>query len=415
MEALYVVSCIFDAFVIYLLFEVFLQKRKETVSKWYIVFGLLVQQIITTLISNHTQSVYVRLVVQIIGVFLLTLFYEGSFIKHLLAMAVFVGFSVVSEGIAEVSIFVMGIEQGKSEEIILLLLVEIFMLILVLVAKVFSNKVGDIPARYQIGYLFVPILSVIVINGMISSKPTISWLVSLISILVMNMIAYSLLNTLTGYIMEQNRKKQMEQQIETQKEKYEQLSEYFIQGNRLVHDINKHHRILKEYLLASNEEEALKYIEKIDDSFKEMYSSVNTGNLVIDSIVGRFQKCLEHNNCHNAISINIDKNQKIMEDYDLVIVLGNITDNILEALSVHEDGIIPSVELKLETTNTAFILYSKNDVFEKKREQKNKWYHGLGLSNVKETVEKYGGTMVVNRSKYYYETMIQVPIRGEQK
>lgn len=413
MEALYVVSCIFDAFVIYLLFEVFLQKRKETVSKWYIAFGLLVQQIITTLISNHTQSVYVRLVVQIIGVFLLTLFYEGSFIKHLLAMAVFVGFSVVSEGIAEVSIFVMGIEQGKSEEIILLLLVEIFMLILVLVAKVFSNKVGDIPARYQIGYLFVPILSVIVINGMISSKPTISWLVSLISILVMNMIAYSLLNTLTGYIMEQNRKKQMEQQIETQKEKYEQLSEYFIQGNRLVHDINKHHRILKEYLLASNEEEALKYIEKIDDSFKEMYSSVNTGNLVIDSIVGRFQKCLEHNNCHNAISINIDKNQKIMEDYDLVIVLGNITDNILEALSVHEDDIIPSVELKLETTNTAFILYSKNDVFEKKREQKNKWYHGLGLSNVKETVEKYGGTMVVNRSKDCYETMIQVPIRGE--
>lgn len=411
MEALYVVSCIFDAFVIYLLFEVFLQKRKETVSKWYIVFGLLVQQIITTLISNHTQSVYVRLVVQIIGVFLLTLFYEGSFIKHLLAMAVFVGFSVVSEGIAEVSIFVMGIEQGKSEEIILLLLVEIFMLILVLVAKVFSNKVGDIPARYQIGYLFVPILSVIVINGMISSKPTISWLVSLISILVMNMIAYSLLNTLTGYIMEQNRKKQMEQQIETQKEKYEQLSEYFIQGNRLVHDINKHHRILKEYLLASNEEEALKYIEKIDDSFKEMYSSVNTGNLVIDSIVGRFQKCLEHNNCHNAISINIDKNQKIMEDYDLVIVLGNITDNILEALSVHEDDIIPSVELKLETTNTAFILYSKNDVFEKKREQKNKWYHGLGLSNVKETVEKYGGTMVVNSSKDCYETMIQVPIQ----
>ena len=51
-------------------------------------------------------------------------------------------------------------------------------------------------------------------------------------------------------------------------------------------------------------------------------------------------------------------------------------------------------------------------VFEKKKE-KNKWFHGLGLSNVKDTVENYGGTMLVSHTKESYETMIQVPIREE--
>lgn len=59
------------------------------------------------------------------------------------------------------------------------------------------------------------------------------------------MVSYYLLNTLTGYITEQSNKEQMERQIKTQKEKYEQLASSFIQGNRLIHDVNKHNQMIK--------------------------------------------------------------------------------------------------------------------------------------------------------------------------
>ena len=368
MTALYIVSCVFDAFVIYLLFEDILGKRKSSVNKWILMLALLAQQFISSLILNKTQSVYARLIVMIVGTFLLTIFYETDLVKRFFAMAVFIVFSIIAEGIAEVLMVLLGITKGEEEEIIALFLVEIFLLLLVLFG--------------------------------------------VISLLILNMVSYYLLNTLTGYITEQSNKEQMERQIKTQKEKYEQLASSFVQGNRLIHDVNKHNQMIKKYLEESDYEEAINYIEKIDDSFAELYSSVNTGNLVVDSIIGGFKERLEQIGCAVELSVKINKNRKIMDDYDLVVVLGNVTDNIIEAVTCGEKK-RSYVEMKLEMTHTSFVFYAKNSVSSEKKKEKNKWFHGLGLSNVKDTVENYGGTMLVSHTKESYETMIQVPIREE--
>ena len=345
MTALYIVSCVFDAFVIYLLFEDIFGKRKSSVNKWILMLALLAQQFISSLILNKTQSVYARLIVMIVGTFFLTLFYETDLVKRFFAMAVFIGFSLIAEGIAEVVMVLLGITKGEEEEIIALFLVEIFLLLLVLFKKIFTKREGNIPIRYQVGFLIVPVLSVVVINGMVSGQPTISWLFGVISLLILNMVSYYLLNTLTGYITEQSNKEQMERQIKTQKEKYLKLASSFIQVNRLLHDVNKpnqqhrlnqHNQMIKKYLEESDYEEAINYIEKIDDSFAELYSSVNTGNLVVDSIIGRFKERLEQIGCAVELSVKINKNRKIMDDYDLVVVLGNVTDNIIEAVTCGE-------------------------------------------------------------------------------
>ena len=389
MTALYIVSCVFDAFVIYLLFEDILGKRKSSVNKWILMLALLAQQFISSLILNKTQSVYARLIVMIVGTFLLTLFYETDLVKRFFAMAVFIGFSIIAEGIAEIVMVLLGINKGEEEEIIALFLVEIFLLLLVLFKKIFTKREGNIPIKYQVGFLIVPVLSVVVINGMVSGQPTISWLFGVISLLILNMVSYYLLNTLTGYITEQSNKEQMERQIKTQKEKYEQLASSFVQGNRLIHDVNKHNQMIKKYLEESDFEEAVNYIEKIDDSFAELYSSVNTGNLVVDSIIGGFKERLEQIGCAVELSVKI-----------------------IEAVTCGEKK-RSYVEMKLEMTHTSFVFYAKNSVSSEKKKEKNKWFHGLGLSNVKDTVENYGGTMLVSHTKESYETMIQVPIREE--
>lgn len=410
---LYAVSCIFDAFVIYLLFESFFEKRRKNASVIFFASGLVLQQVITTIITNCTEVPNLRLLIQVVGVFLLTFFYTGTFLKHVLGMVIYVGFSIIAEGVAVVSASLMGLDSSEEEEIVLLFLVEIFLLVLVLFTKLFEKKEGKLPKRYQLGFIVVPALSLVIINGMANNRPTVSWLVGLVSLLIINMVSYYLLNTLTGYIMEQSKKSQMEQQVEIQKEKYEQLSASLIKGNRLIHDINKHHRILKEYLMEGNATEASMYIDKIDKSFEQVYSSINTGNLIIDAIMGRYKDILEQKGCQSEIRINIDKNKTIMKDYDLVIVLGNITDNIIEALNdvSPEEKCMAEIELKM--TETMFIIYSKNSIATKmKLKKKDKWFHGLGLRNVKDTIEKYGGSMVACPRDDYFETMIQVPLKG---
>lgn len=155
MTALYIVSCVFDAFVIYLLFEDILGKRKSSVNKWILMLALLAQQFISSLILNKTQSVYARLIVMIVGTFLLTIFYETDLVKRFFAMAVFIVFSIIAEGIAEVLMVLLGITKGEEEEIIALFLVEIFLLLLVLFKKIFTKREGNIPIKYQVGFLIV--------------------------------------------------------------------------------------------------------------------------------------------------------------------------------------------------------------------------------------------------------------------
>ena len=100
--------------------------------------------------------------------------------------------------------------------------------------------------------------------------------------MLLNIVSYYLLDELSDYIIRASKVFQLNNQLETQKEKYEQLASSFIQGNRLIHDVNKHNQMIKKYLEESDYEEAINYIEKIDDSFAELYSSVNTGNLLVD-------------------------------------------------------------------------------------------------------------------------------------
>lgn len=77
MELVYVISCIFDSFVIFLLFEQFFNKRKRWANKYFIAGALVIHQIIATIVSNQTHSEYLRLVVQVVGIFLITFFIKG--------------------------------------------------------------------------------------------------------------------------------------------------------------------------------------------------------------------------------------------------------------------------------------------------------------------------------------------------
>ena len=414
MNAVYIVSCLFDAFVIFLLFESFFDKRRKGISIPWIVLGLVLGQVLTTVVSVRSEHLLVRLVVQLACSFFIAMLYEGTTIKRIWATVIFVAFAVISEGLAEWGAALMNIPEGKETDIILLFLVEIFMLILVLLTKLFKKNEGTVPKKYQLGYFLVPIFSIIIIYGMANSEPTVSWFVSLVCLLLLNMVCYYLLNTFTGYVMRENEKNQMEQQMERQKEKYEQLSSSFVRGNRLIHDINKHHRALKEYLSHSETEQALEYIEKMDHSFENLYSSVNTGNLVIDSVLSYFKERLKQMKCQDSVSVAIDKNRKIMDDYDLVIVLGNITDNIVESLSYKGESDIGFAEIKRSMNKNALMSYSKKRVFRCGKKKKNKWYHGFGMNNVRDTLEKYGGTMVINEQTDFYETMIQIPLGGNE-
>ena len=85
-----------------------------------------------------------------------------------------------------------------------------------------------------------------------------------------------------------------------------------------------------------------------------------------------------------------------IDSIDLCIIIGNLLDNAIEATSFVENK---EILLKIKTHNSFLSITVKNEcnslvmLKDYKTIKKNKLLHGYGLSNVKETVEKYDGTI----------------------
>lgn len=92
------------------------------------------------------------------------------------------------------------------------------------------------------------------------------------------------------------------------------------------------------------------------------------------------------------LELHIDASQIKIADYDLVTILGNVADNVVEEVRFVEAS---DVYVSLETTENELLIHIKNPIArEKKRKDLDHWFHGLGLQNVKEAVEMYGGYLI---------------------
>ena len=98
--------------------------------------------------------------------------------------------------------------------------------------------------------------------------------------------------------------------------------------------------------------------------------------------------------------MSIPTEMNIIED-DMVIILGNILDNAIEACQkvengrIHITGNYDRSVINIDITNSYNGEINKSDdVFVTSKD--NKEEHGLGLLSVKSTIEKYNGVVEFN-------------------
>ena len=156
--------------------------------------------------------------------------------------------------------------------------------------------------------------------------------------MLLNIVSYYLLDELSDYIIRASKVFQLNNQLETQKEKYEQLSTAFRSGNRLLHDTNKHLRYIGAKLQSDDAQGAMDYIERISGTLQETYGSICTGNLAVDSILSNMKTRLQEMNIPCYLTVNIEEaRMRDIPEYDLVTIIGNITDNQMKAVPLVTD------------------------------------------------------------------------------
>lgn len=159
-----------------------------------------------------------------------------------------------------------------------------------------------------------------------------------------------------------------------------------------AHDTKNHLSAIQE--LNSNPE-IDKYIIKMTNRLKSHTNACHSGNHTLDVIINKYEtEC----NIKN-ITFNFDvkrSNLKLINDYDLVTILGNILDNALDAAE-KSTGKIISVETNKVNTYDSLIVTNSCDIsptFINKQlitTKKNKKIHGIGIKSVLKALKKYEG------------------------
>lgn len=168
------------------------------------------------------------------------------------------------------------------------------------------------------------------------------------------------------------------------------------------HEVNNQFISIKELINKSMYNELNNYIDNLASSIKIERIYSNTGNVIIDSIINYKLNLITDSDIVTEIAVpatlNIDIN-------DLVIILGNILDNAIDAINdcecnskLYVKVVYSQGRLIIKETNTyrTKILYENGEIQSSKLDKSN---HGLGLKNIEDTVKRNDGYMEINHNE----------------
>ncbi|RKJ49883.1 GHKL domain-containing protein [bacterium 1XD42-8] len=200
----------------------------------------------------------------------------------------------------------------------------------------------------------------------------------------------------------------LEKQISSLQEHMEEMERIYCGIRGMKHDMKNTLAVIQRLSAGEGNGELQEYLSQINKGLEKLEVRFRTGNTVVDTLLN--MKYHEGVRDVPALKVNADKllfPQGIeIHSYDIGIILGNAVDNAIEAcrkLKAKEPGAdtfirISSLQkgnlliLKVENSFDGQLVLKAKDEFPvtDKADRKS---HGIGLANIKSTVEKYQGTM----------------------
>lgn len=204
-----------------------------------------------------------------------------------------------------------------------------------------------------------------------------------------------------------------QQLLRMQEENYKTLEKRERDTKKFRHDIREHVLVMLEMCDTGKYQQLKDYLREIAGKIHISETIVTVNNKIVDSILNQY------------ISVAGDKKVKLdikghlFEDcniapYDLCVIFSNILKNGVEAA---ENSQGKNIKLILRYTEDEIIICMKNDYAGALKKKNGKYVtikkdvenHGIGMENIMESVEKYGGTLDFTEEQGEFVTIICIP------
>lgn len=282
------------------------------------------------------------------------------------------------------------------------------LLISVIFNRVYRNyNFFDISWRYFFVILLIPITSIYIMHNifLIASKypeySTLSVSASLMFLLI-NYVLFEIYDWIRHDTELREQNCLYEQQLDLCSQQAEERENTYIELQKMRHNLKKYFYGLLGMLQEGQVSDAQKYISDIlNESIVNKPEEISTsGNIIVDSLINHEYGIAMKNGIDFNASILIPASLPF-HNGDLSIILGNLLENAIEACC-DTDSVTKYITLNISYVKDVLQISLKNScgTFRKKDNSGNylstknaTGIHGLGLSSVKQAIEKYQGIM----------------------
>lgn len=181
---------------------------------------------------------------------------------------------------------------------------------------------------------------------------------------------------------------------------------------KFKHDIQNNFVIIKHLIQEEQYKSATEYLNRYIESFEEINKYIQVDNLIVSAILN--DKIRKYPSISFKIDCFIPKQLRI-DDLDIGTILGNLIDNACEYYE--SNGILDTINLKILTHfDSGLYIEVKNSYLDETlsddgliSKKHEKEYHGYGIINVRDIVNKYDGILDIKVIDKMFIVKILIP------
>lgn len=341
---------------------------------------------------------------------LLSLIYDDTFKRKALVTILIIFFLLISD-ILLFMIFINAINKNIFQknnffDIYVVFIVNmiryLFVLIVINFYKIRIEK--NIPLIFSLPIALTAVISMVitinmflVINGnnykFIYINITLIFIVCIVSIYIFN--------KMVNVMSENARQKILIKQSEYYEKKIEADRKNINDTRKIKHDMKNHMYAIKNMAKNNMSKDIITYTNDILGKIEGEKVYINTGNYLIDGILNVKFEEIKNQGIDFKYDVKIPEGIKLPE-FEVITILGNLLDNAIEGVKSIKDNRYIEVFISYKDSNLLIkivntfdgLVIKDNKGFVSRKGEKA--YHGIGLENVREQVEKSNGYMNID-------------------
>lgn len=407
----YLIMNLIRTYAIYLFIDALLLRKR--ISKQMVLCAYAVYYIVCTYTYMKAYNVSIIVLQNLLFGYLMGLLYYSKITKRVLATVFIYILQFASDYFALILVEILfqipystTISGNFYTKLGIVISMLSLLLLVLLIRPLFRNSETELPYSYWLAVFLIPSGSIFIIyslnnyhvNNIAYDLSLNLWITFIL--FDINVLVFYLYNKLLKEEATKYEVMMLHQQNDIYEKQALLINEFQKELHNQNHDIKNHLISIMEFIESGDSQEAINYVDTLIGNAKEITTSINSGNINVDAMLNSKLYIAKHQDTQLFIKIRILDPLVMKDPADLTIILGNLLDNALEAVTKFPP---PKriIEFYLKYQGNFLIIQVRNiyspatsDIHDGKAytTKSNKELHGIGLKRIKNTAEKYDGS-----------------------